>query len=128
MTVLKSGDVVILKSGGPAMTVDTVNTDIFDDNKITGVLCTWFVGEKLHRVRFDHRALELASSHAASPQREEVQPEEATGDYRIVLDEMAAAMNKPEAGIDESKPATRRSRRASETAGARLGVGSAPDG
>jgi len=43
MTVLKPGDLVILKSGGPVMTVDTVNTDIFDDDKITGILCAWFV-------------------------------------------------------------------------------------
>ena len=42
------------------MTVDTVNTDIFDDNKITGLLCVWFVGKKLERVRFDHRAVEHA--------------------------------------------------------------------
>ena len=47
MTVIKSGDLVMLKSGGPTMTVDTVNTDILDDNKITGVLCVWFVGENL---------------------------------------------------------------------------------
>src|SRR6188508_2511314 len=58
MAVLKSGDLVVLKSGGPTMTVDTVNTDIFDDNKITGILCVWFVGKKLERVRFDHRAVE----------------------------------------------------------------------
>jgi uncharacterized protein YodC (DUF2158 family) len=58
MTIFKSGDFVVLKSGGPTMTVDTVNTDIFDDNKITGVLCVWFAGEKLERVRFDHRAIE----------------------------------------------------------------------
>ena len=45
MAIIKSGDLVVLKSGGPTMTVDTVNTDIFDDNKITGVLCVWFVGE-----------------------------------------------------------------------------------
>ena len=61
MTVIKSGDLVVLKSGGPVMTVDTVNTDILDDNKITGVLCVWFVGEKLERVRFDHRALEAGT-------------------------------------------------------------------
>jgi len=40
------------------MTVDTVNTDIFDDNKITGIVCVWFVGEKLERVRFEQRAIE----------------------------------------------------------------------
>lgn len=39
MTVFESGDLVVLKSSGPTMTVDTVNTDIFDDNKITGLLC-----------------------------------------------------------------------------------------
>ena len=49
MAVLKSGDLVVLKSGSPVMTVDTVNTDIFDDNKITGILCAWFVGDKLER-------------------------------------------------------------------------------
>ena len=40
------------------MTVDAVNTSIFDDYKITGIVCVWFVGEKLERVRFDLRALE----------------------------------------------------------------------
>jgi uncharacterized protein YodC (DUF2158 family) len=60
MTIIKSGDLVVLKSGGPTMTVDTVNTDIFDDNKITGILCVWFVGEKLERVRFDYGAIEPA--------------------------------------------------------------------
>ena len=65
MPHFKSGDLVVLKSGGPAMTVDTVNTDISDDNKITGIVCVWFVGEKLERVRFDHRALKHAQR--ASP-------------------------------------------------------------
>ena len=60
MPHFKSGDLVALKSGGPAMTVDTVNTDIFDDNKITGIVCVWFVGEKLERVRFEQGALEHA--------------------------------------------------------------------
>jgi uncharacterized protein YodC (DUF2158 family) len=65
---LKPGDLVVLKSGGPTMTVDTVNTDIFD-GKVTGVLCAWFVGEKLERVRFDCRALEPAEPQKASPRK-----------------------------------------------------------
>ena len=60
MPRFKSGDLVVLKSGGPTMTVDTVNADIFDDNKMTGIFCVWFVGKKLERVRFDHRAVEHA--------------------------------------------------------------------
>ena len=60
MPHFKSGDLVVLKSGGPATTVDTVNTDIFDDNKITGIVCVWFVGEKLERVRFEQGVLEHA--------------------------------------------------------------------
>jgi uncharacterized protein YodC (DUF2158 family) len=68
---LKPGDLVVLKSGGPTMTVDTVNTDIFDDNKITGVLCVWFVGKRLQRVRFDHGAIELAKSQKTQPRKKE---------------------------------------------------------
>ena len=106
MTVIKSGDLVVLKSGGPTMTVDTVNTDIFDDNKITGIFCVWFVGEKLERVRFDHRAIE-----PASPVKEG-RPEEATGEYKVVLDEMAAAMNVPaDAEKDASKPVAKKPKR-----------------
>ena len=81
MTIIKSGDLVVLKSGGPTMTVDTVNTDIFDDNKITGVLCVWFVGEKLQRVRFDHGAIEpvqLEPAQLESAQLEKALPKEAT--------------------------------------------------
>lgn len=112
MTVIKSGDLVVLKSGGPVMTVDTVNTDILDDNKITGVLCVWFVGEKLERVRFDHRALDPVQS--SSPGKRDVCPEEATGEYKVVLDEMSAAMNIPaEAEKDGSKLVTKRPKRAS---------------
>ena len=69
MPRFKSGDLVVLKSGGPTMTVDTVNTDIFDDNKTTGILCVWFVGEKLERVRFDHRAVEHAQRVRAKKQK-----------------------------------------------------------
>ena len=71
------------------MTVDAVNTDIFDDEKITGIICAWFVGEKLERVRFDRRAIE----HAQNTRNAEEPSLEATGDYKVVLDEMADAMN-----------------------------------
>ena len=89
MILLKPGDLVVLKSGGPTMTVDAVNTDIFDDNKITGIVCVWFVGEKLERVRFDLRALEPLqnSRNAEEPSLE------TAGEYKVVLDEMADAMN-----------------------------------
>jgi uncharacterized protein YodC (DUF2158 family) len=126
MTVIKSGDLVVLKSGGPVMTVDTVNTDILDDNRITGVLCVWFVGEKLERVRFDHRTLEPAQS--SLPGKQDVCPEEATGEYKVVLDEMSAAMNIPaEAEKDGSRQVTKRPRRPSaskyETLAASSSVG-----
>ena len=111
MTIIKSGDLVVLKSGGPTMTVDTVNTDIFDDNKVTGILCVWFVGEKLERVRFDHRAIEPAPLQKASSVKDE-RLEETTGEYKVVLDEMAAAMNIPaDAENDASKPAIKKPRR-----------------
>jgi len=95
VTLFKSGDLVMLKSGGPTMTVDAVNTDIFDDNKITGVVCVWFVGEKLERVRFDHRAIESARLKKSLPGRKGACLEEASGEYKVVLDEMVAAMNIP---------------------------------
>jgi uncharacterized protein YodC (DUF2158 family) len=111
MTIIKSGDLVVLKSGGPTMTVDTVNTDIFDDDKITGILCVWFIGEKLERVRFDPRAIEPAPLQKISAATEG-RPEEATGEYKVVLDEMAAAMNIPaDAEQHKSKAAVRRPKR-----------------
>src|ERR1700728_3606187 len=82
MTVLKPGDLVILKSGGPVMTVDSVNTDIFDDDKITGVLCAWFVGNKLERARFDPDAIGAAPSRDVPVEKAETPPAEATGEYK----------------------------------------------
>jgi uncharacterized protein YodC (DUF2158 family) len=95
MSAIKSGDLVVLKSGGPTMTVDTVTTDIFDDNKITGLFCIWFVGEKLERMRFDHGAVEPARPQNAAPRKDERSLEETTVDYKVVLDEMVIAMNSP---------------------------------
>jgi len=114
MTVLKAGDLVVLKSGGPVMTVDTVNTDIFDDDKVTGVLCAWFVGDKLERARFDYNAIVSAPSQEACSEKPEPRPPEAAGEYKAVLDEMVAAMNEAaDASSHVPKSPERRSRRAS---------------
>ena len=99
----KSGDLVVLKSGGPTMTVDTVNTDIFDDNKVTGVLCAWFVGDKFEHVRFDHRALEPAGLQSNTPGIPEARLDEAADDYTIALDEMVSAMNIPAEADDDAR-------------------------
>jgi len=95
MTVFKPGNLVVLKSGGPVMTVDAVNTDIFDDSKVTGIVCVWFLGEKLQRVRFEPAALEPARLPKTSSRKRKARLEEATGEYKVVLDEMVAAMNDP---------------------------------
>lgn len=114
MTVLKPGDLVILKSGGPVMTVDTVNTDIFDDDKITGILCAWFVGNKLERARFDPHAIAPAPPPDAAVQEADMPPAEATGEYKTVLEEMVAAMNDAvEAHDDASRVSVERSKPAS---------------
>jgi uncharacterized protein YodC (DUF2158 family) len=114
MTVLKPGDLVILRSGGPVMTVDTVNTDIFDDDKVTGVLCAWFVGNKLERARFDPDAIAPAPSPEASVENAETPPAEAIGEYKTVLEDMVAAMNDAaEAHDDASRVSVERSKPAS---------------
>lgn len=117
MSVFKSGDLVVLKSGGPTMTIDTVNTDIFDDSKITGVLCVWFVGDKLERVRFDHRAIDPVGEPTASPkdQGSEIGVEAADG-YGSVLDNMVGAMNTAPDPVEAAKPAPRRRKAATHTA------------
>jgi uncharacterized protein YodC (DUF2158 family) len=102
MTALKPGDLVVLKSGGPVMTVDTVNTDVFDDDKVTGVLCAWFVGNKLERARFDPGALVPAPSPDESVEKAEGRPAETAGAYKAILDEMVAAMNDPAEVLGEA--------------------------
>ena len=95
MTVFKPGNLVVLKSGGPVMTVDAVNTDIFDDNKVTGIVCVWFLGEKLQRARFEQDAIEPARLQKTASRKRKARLEEATGEYKVALDEMIAAMNGP---------------------------------
>jgi uncharacterized protein YodC (DUF2158 family) len=114
MTALKPGDLVVLKSGGPVMTVDTVNTDIFDDGKVTGVLCAWFVGNKLERARFDRGAIVPAPTQEASSESKEPPPPDVAGEYKAILDEMAAAMNDAaQAPGDASKAPVERPKRPS---------------
>jgi uncharacterized protein YodC (DUF2158 family) len=114
MTALKPGDLVVLKSGGPVMTVDTVNTDVFDDDKVTGVLCAWFVGNKLERARFDPGALVPAPPPDTPMEKTETRSVESTGAYKAILDEMVVAMNDPaEAPQEASKTSAERTKRAS---------------
>ena len=95
MTVFKSGNLVVLKSGGPIMTVDAVHTDIFDDSKVTGIVCVWVLGEELQRVRFEQDAIEPAQLQKTSSRKRKAHLKEATGEYKAALDEMVAAMNTP---------------------------------
>ncbi len=119
MTTLKSGDLVVLKSGGPVMTVDTVNTDILDDSKVTGVLCAWFVGAKLERARFDYNAVVPAPPQEASSENAQQRGPEASGEYKVVLDEMVATMNdSAEASGEVSQTPLRKPRKASVGKGA----------
>lgn len=48
---MKEGDVVVLKSGGPRMTIEEINDD--------AALCQWFDGTKAQRERFPLKSLEL---------------------------------------------------------------------
>jgi uncharacterized protein YodC (DUF2158 family) len=52
----KVGDIVQLKSGGPNMTVDRVDSDSID----AGVWATWFAGSKHQRAHFSFNSIMLA--------------------------------------------------------------------
>src|SRR2546429_5443914 len=93
MTVFQPGNLVVLKSGGPVMTVDAVNTDIFDDNKVTGIVCVWFLGEKLQRVRFGQDAIEPARLQKTSSRKRKARLEEANGQDKMALDWMVVVLN-----------------------------------
>ena len=53
---IESGDVVCLKSGGPDMTVERVETNAGN----TSVTCVWFVEQSLYRASFPVSALSMA--------------------------------------------------------------------
>lgn len=55
------GDVVVMKSGGPPMTVDKVPGDIastFDNSKYTEYHCEWFKGATAQHGMFGEHLLE----------------------------------------------------------------------
>jgi uncharacterized protein YodC (DUF2158 family) len=91
----KSGNLVVLKSGGPIMTVDAVHTDIFDDSKLTGVVCVWFLARNFSVYGSNRDAIEHARLQKTSSRKPKAHLEEATGEYKAALDEMVAAMNAP---------------------------------
>lgn len=51
MTTFNSGDIVQLKSGSPAMTVDFVSGD--------DVTCNWFVNDEVKTAVFKDKALKI---------------------------------------------------------------------
>jgi uncharacterized protein YodC (DUF2158 family) len=59
MAKFKTGDVVKLNSGGPAMTVDGYQTE--GGAETSKVLCTWFAGEKVERTLFSEELLKPVS-------------------------------------------------------------------
>ena len=56
MNNFKAGDVVCLKSGGPDMTVESIET-IGGTNSVR---CVWFVEQTLYRAEFPLSALSMA--------------------------------------------------------------------
>ncbi len=56
MATFKAGDLVVLKSGGPVMTVDEQNS--------YGVECVWFAGAKHEKARFKPDSIEITTKPA----------------------------------------------------------------
>lgn len=53
----KPGDIVQLKSGGPAMTVAKINTDTLT-GELRGYYCEWFKGASKEREHFTEETLQ----------------------------------------------------------------------
>lgn len=61
---IKAGDVVVLKSGGPKMTVSTIGDFLMSKGIENGAKCTWFDKTTLKEEVFHVEAIEL---HVATP-------------------------------------------------------------
>lgn len=62
MAIFEVGQVVVLKSGGPNMTVSFNGPVEFPGGAVRNdlVMCQWFVGKKLESKRFEEKLLKLA--------------------------------------------------------------------
>jgi uncharacterized protein YodC (DUF2158 family) len=59
MAQFKKGNVVLLKSGGPLMTIQTLGDYSHASGIEEGALCVWFDGLKRQEAVFDVDSLEL---------------------------------------------------------------------
>jgi len=55
----KPGDIVVLKSGGPEMTIDKISKASYES--MESAVCVWFEGKKKCSELFKLTSLELAS-------------------------------------------------------------------
>lgn len=63
MNTIKKGDKVILKSGGPVMTVQNLGDYSMTAGIESGALCVWFDGNKPMEKIFDVDAIEVYREH-----------------------------------------------------------------
>ena len=61
MSELKKGDEVMLKSGGPIMTIQNIGSYTMPHGIENGALCVWFDGNKPMEKVFDVATLEVSS-------------------------------------------------------------------
>ena len=59
MSEIKKGDRVVLKSGGPLMTVQDIGDYLMSSGIEDGALCVWFDGNKPQEKVFDRATLEI---------------------------------------------------------------------
>jgi len=59
MSEIKKGDIVMLKSGGPVMTVQNVGDLARTTGIEDGVLCVWFDGNRPQQMVFEKDSLEI---------------------------------------------------------------------
>jgi uncharacterized protein YodC (DUF2158 family) len=63
MAKFKPGDLVVLKSGGPVMTVESIDPTLLTGRP--GIVCVWFAGAKRETAYFEEESIELAPPKAA---------------------------------------------------------------